>query len=93
LGGGVTHIDTKTHRQQGDLIRLLLFLENKGSGLKIYLKTEVSWEEVDWIHLSRDRDEWRALLPTTELRVQQQGEQFLAYLKDYQQPKNSASCS
>jgi hypothetical protein len=25
---------------------------------------EVGWEDVDWIHLTQDRDQWRALVHT-----------------------------
>jgi hypothetical protein len=25
---------------------------------------EIGWEDVDWIHLSQDRDQWRALVNT-----------------------------
>jgi len=32
--------------------------------------TEVGWEGVDWIHLTLDRDQWRALVNTVmNLRV------------------------
>jgi hypothetical protein len=29
---------------------------------------EVGWDGVDWIDLSQDRDQWRALVNTTVLR-------------------------
>jgi hypothetical protein len=50
LWGGIP-----THRQQGDLISLLLFLHKKRSGLEngMYL---------DWIHLARDKNLSRALV-------------------------------
>jgi len=25
---------------------------------------EIGWEDVDWIHLAQDRDQWRALVNT-----------------------------
>jgi hypothetical protein len=25
---------------------------------------EIGWEDVDWIHLAEDRDQWRALVNT-----------------------------
>jgi hypothetical protein len=32
--------------------------------------SEVSWKGVDWIHLARDRDQWRVLVNTVmNLRV------------------------
>jgi hypothetical protein len=38
---------------------------NTGMGLR-----EVGWEDVDWIHLARDRDQWRILVNiVTNLRV------------------------
>jgi hypothetical protein len=30
---------------------------------------EVGWEGVDWIDLAQDRDSWRALVCTVNLRV------------------------
>jgi hypothetical protein len=29
--------------------------------IRIYI-TEIVWEGVDWVHLSLDRDQWRALV-------------------------------
>jgi len=32
--------------------------------------TEIGWEDVDWIHLSQDRDHWQVLVKTVmNLRV------------------------
>jgi hypothetical protein len=47
--------DTRAHRQQGDLISLLLFFQNKESRLKMDLK-ETGWEGVDLILLTQDGD-------------------------------------
>jgi hypothetical protein len=38
--GGGTHTHSKTHRQQGDLVSLLLFFQNKESRLKWILEKQ-----------------------------------------------------
>jgi hypothetical protein len=50
-----------TDRQQGDLISLLLFSENKESRPKIDHKG-TGWKAVDWIHLAGDRKESGAVI-------------------------------
>jgi hypothetical protein len=51
------------HRQQGDLISLLLFFKNKESRLKMYLR-KIGCGGVDWIHLAQDKGPRRALVNT-----------------------------
>jgi ribosome biogenesis protein Nip4 len=36
--------------------------------IKMDLK-EIGWEDVDWIHLSQDRDRWLAHVKTMKLQV------------------------
>jgi len=39
---------------------------------------EIGWEGVDWIHLARDRDQWRALVNrVVKLRVPQKAKDVL----------------
>jgi hypothetical protein len=39
---------------------------------------EIGWEDVDWIHVAQDRDQWRALGKTVmNLRVPQKVGNFL----------------
>jgi hypothetical protein len=51
------------HRQQGDLISLLLFFRKKEHKLKMGLR-EIGWGSMDWIQLAQVRDRWRALVNT-----------------------------
>jgi hypothetical protein len=60
-GLGIGERDIQTYRQQGDLIRLLSFFQNKEIGLKIDLR-ETGWGEMDCIHLAQDSNQWRALV-------------------------------
>jgi hypothetical protein len=30
---------------------------------------EIGWEDVDWIHLAQDRDEWRALVNVLKISL------------------------
>jgi len=40
---------------------------------------EVSWEGVDWIHLTQDRDQWQAVVNTVmDLLVPQKARNFSA---------------
>jgi hypothetical protein len=40
-----------------------------GDNIKMGLR-EIGWSDMDWIHLPRDRDQWRALVNTVmNLRV------------------------
>jgi hypothetical protein len=43
------------HREQGDLISLPSFFQNKEIRLKIDLR-ERGWDDTDWIILAQDRD-------------------------------------
>jgi hypothetical protein len=58
LGG-----NTQTHRQQDGLVNLLLFLQNKESSIKnCCYRKRIGWDDIDWIHLAHDRDQWWTLL-------------------------------
>jgi hypothetical protein len=47
------------------------------NNIKIDLR-EVGWEDVDWIHLAQDRDQWRAVVNTVmNLRVPQKAGNLL----------------
>jgi hypothetical protein len=52
---------TDRHVDTVDLVNLLLFFENRESGLKIDLR-EIGCGAVDWINVVQDRDQWRALV-------------------------------
>jgi hypothetical protein len=45
--------------------------------IKIDLR-ETGWDGVDWIDLAQDRDQWRALVNTVNLRVPQNAGKFLS---------------
>jgi hypothetical protein len=34
--------------------------------IKMDLKREIGWVEVDWIDMAQDRDQWRVLVNTVE---------------------------
>jgi hypothetical protein len=38
-------------------------LDIDGDNIRMDLK-EIGWEGVDWMHLSQDRDQWRAVMIT-----------------------------
>jgi hypothetical protein len=41
--------------------------------------SDIEWEEVDWMHLCQERDQWRALMNTVmKFLAQQWVENFLA---------------
>jgi hypothetical protein len=44
--------------------------------IRLYLR-EKGWEVVDWIHLSQDRGQWRALANTLLTSDSIKGEKFL----------------
>jgi len=39
-------------------------LEGLGVRCEYNIKTELGCDDVEWIHLARDRDKWRALMNT-----------------------------
>jgi hypothetical protein len=40
---------------------------------------EIGWDDMDWIHVAQDRDQWRALVNTViHLRIPQNVENFLS---------------
>jgi hypothetical protein len=44
---------------------------------------EIGWEGVDWINLTQDRNQWRALVNTVIIIVSIRQEKFLDRLSDY----------
>jgi hypothetical protein len=50
----------------------------RSGNIKIDLK-EIGWDDMDWINLAQDRNQWRALVNTVmDLRVPQNAGKFLS---------------
>jgi len=43
---------------------------------------EIDWEDVNWIHLAQDWDQWRALLDTVMFGLHKKAGNFLTVLSD-----------
>jgi hypothetical protein len=54
------------------------FIEDPGVDGKMVLEYIERWEDMDWMHLAQDRDQWRALLNMVmNLSVSQKAGNFL----------------
>jgi hypothetical protein len=61
-----------THEREAECIQSLSAKENRSVGrprhryednIKMDIR-EIGWDRMDWIHLARDRDQWKAIVNT-----------------------------
>jgi len=49
-------------RRLWQITQAVTFIEDPGVDGKMVLEYIERWEDMDWMHLAQDRDQWRALL-------------------------------